>query len=148
MYKIVAENDNGGRPEAAPRFTVTVGLQEGYGDNGRIHEPGEAAALIADFLKGKAVAGEPFLTGSVSANHVVYAWGGDEPGCGSEPQIEYSGNKNPLYNSQMSDEDIWEFLDELAAHLGAALGQTRVYVEYDGALEVLQAEGQSTPTDD
>jgi hypothetical protein len=132
----------------APRFSVTVGLQEGYGPDGILHTEAEVAELVWAHLKAAAAAGKPFLTGAVSGGTLVYAWpeGPGAAGGGSEPQAVYSGNINPLYNADMSDEDIRAFLSGLAAELGTALGQTRVYVEFDREIWILQAEEKETPT--
>lgn len=142
-YKMV----DGSRGKA-PRFAITCGLQEGYGPTTKSHTADEVVGLVETYLKECAAAGKPYLTGSVTTGTVVYAWpeGDGKAGGGNEPQTTYSGNVNPLYNSSMSREAIDEFLNGLAAVLGSALGQTRVYVEYDGDLWILQAEKSETPT--
>ncbi len=143
MYKQVS-----GSRGKAPRFAVTVGLQEGYGPTAKTHTLAEVVELVLNHLKGCASNGRPFLTGGVTTGTVVYAWpeAPGQAGGGHEPQATYSGNVNPLYNSSMSREAIEEFLDGLASELGVALGQTRVYVEFDGVLWILQQEDSQTPT--
>ena len=145
MYKLV-EGSRG----AAPAFAITVGLQEGYGPSGKTHTAGEVTALVEARLKECAAAGSTYLTGSVTTGTVVYAWpeGPGKAGGGHEPQATFSGNRNPLYNSAMTAEQVETFLNWLAAVLGSALGQTRVYVAYAGDLWILQAEEKSTPTGD
>jgi hypothetical protein len=51
-----------------------------------------------------------------------------------------------LYSANLSDDEVVGLLNELAAHLGNALGQTRVYVAYRDRTWVLQAEETATPT--
>lgn len=134
---------------AAPRFAITVGLQEGYGPTGKSHTTEEVVALVEGFLKECAASGCPFLTGSVTSGSLVYAWPESKhgpAGAGHEPNAVYSGEKNPLYNSAMTAEQVSEFLNELATRLGSALGQTRIYVAYDGDMWILQKEKSTTPT--
>ena len=143
MYKLVKDSKG-----PAPRFAITVGLQEGYGPTAKIHTPAEVTELVLGHLKGCAAAGQPYLTGVVTTGQVVYAWpeGPGKAGGGHEPQVMYSGNVNPLYNSSLSGEEVEDFLNGLASELGEALGQTRVYVEFAGGLWILQAEDKETPT--
>ncbi len=143
MYKLVD-----GSRGTAPRFAITVGLQEGYGPTAKIHSVSEVIGLVLNYLKGCAASGAPYLTGSVTSGEVVYAWpeGPGTAGGGHEPQTTYGGNINPLYNAGMSRESVEVFLNGLAAELGVALGQTRVYVEFDGVLWILQVEDKETPT--
>ncbi len=143
MYKVV----EGSRGEA-PRFDITCGLQEGYGPNAKLHSADEVVSLVEAYLKECAASGRPYLTGSVTAGAVVYAWpeGEGKAGGGHEPQATYGGEKNPLYNASVTDEQVTGFLNGLASVLGAALGQTRVYVAYNGDMWILQREDAATPT--
>ncbi len=129
-------------------FSITFGLQEGYGDNAKSHTVEEVVDLIEAFLKSCAAAGRPFLTGSVTTGTVVYAWpeGEGKAGSGHESQASFTGNQNPLYNGNMSQIEVEGFLNDLAAEVGTALGQTRVYVSFDGELWILQQEESLTPT--
>jgi hypothetical protein len=124
-----------------------MGLAEGYGASAKIHTVSEVVELILDHLKTAAADGRPFLTGTVCASEVVYAWpeGPGKAGGGHEPTATYSGEVSPLYNS-MSKEDIEVYLNALAGVLGSALGQTRVYVAFSGDIWILQKEKAVTPT--
>lgn len=132
----------------APRFAITVGLQEGYGSSAKLHSVDEVVCLVEAHLKECAANGRPFLTGSVTTGVVVYAWseGPGKSGGGHEPNAVYGGEINPLYNSGMKPEDVEEFLNDLASRLGATLGQTRVYVAFNGGMWILQQEDTGTPT--
>ncbi len=134
----------------APRFAIYVGLRAGYGPNAKTHTRDEVVELVLNHLKRKAASGEEYLTGIVDDGdaEAVYAWpeGPGKAGGGHEPQVTYSGNVNPLYNASMSREAIEAFLNDLAAELGEALEQTRVYVEFAGEQWILQKEGSETPT--
>jgi len=143
MYKIV-ENSKG----KAPRFAITIGLQEGYGPTAKKHEINQVINLIEEYLRECAASGRPYLTGSIMTGTVVYAWpeGLGKAGGGHEPQATYSGEKNPLYNSAMTEKEVISFLNGIAEKLGSALGQTRVYIAYDGDMWILQKEDTATPT--
>lgn len=143
MYKMVPNSCG-----KASRFAITTGLREGYGPDAKLHISDEVIDLVEAYLRKCAAAGRSYLTGSVTTGTVVYAWPEGDGWAGSdhEPQVTYSGNINPLYNSGISHEDITEFLNGLASSLGEALGQIRVYVEFDGVLWILQREDSETPT--
>lgn len=132
----------------APRFEVTSGLAEGYGPSAKLHRLEEAVEVIAAHLKECAAAGRPFLSGRLVAGEVVYAWRseGGQAGSGHEPAAVYSGEVNPLYNASMSDQAIEAFLEGLAAAIGSALGQTRIYISLAGEMWILQREEAETPT--
>ena len=132
----------------APRFSITCGLQEGYGSDAKLHTVDEVIELVLKHLKDCAASGKPYLTGSVTTGEVVYAWpeGEGKAGGGHEPQATYSGEKNPLYNEAMTDEEVINFLSCLAEVFGSALGQTRVYIIYDGDMWIIQQEETTTPT--
>lgn len=132
----------------APRFEITVGLAEGYGPSAKLHTTEEVVEFVLAHLKARAATGQAYLTGGVTTGTVVYAWpeGPGAAGGGHEPQAVYSGNVNPLYNADLTTEQVVEVLNDLAGELGAALGQSRVYVSYAGDLWILQAEDTETPT--
>lgn len=132
----------------APVFSVTFGLKEGYGEFAKTHAVSEVVELIEAHLKKCAANSKPYLTGIVSTGELVYAWpeGEGKAGSAHESSVIYSGNKSPLYNSNFSDEDIETFLNALASEVGEALGQTRVYVAYNGVLWILEDEEKTTPT--
>lgn len=127
-------------------FTITVGLAVGYED-GPTRDPKLATDIHAEWMKGKIAAGDPYLTGIFTEATLSYAW--PRPGHGgegvsrAEPALVFSGDVSVLYQSDLSDGDAMLLLDDLAARLGAALGQTRVYVSYRSTTWVLQAEGVS-----
>ena len=131
----------------APRFAITVGLQEGYGPSAKIHSADEVISLVEAHLKECASTGRPYLTGSVTAGTVVYAWleGEGSAGGGHEPAACYSGEVNPRYNAGMTPKAVEEFLNGLAECLGVALGRPMVYVAFKGEIWILQREESATP---
>jgi hypothetical protein len=139
-YKVL--QDSKGR---APRFSITVGLREGYGPSAEVHDVGEVVVRVEKYLRDCSLVSRSFLTGLVTAGTVVYAWPGLKGGSANEPVAVYSGEVNPLYNSSMCREDIEKFLNGLAEVLGVYLKQTRVYVAFDGDMWILQEECSATP---
>jgi len=130
-------------------FAITLGLSEGYGESAKVHTRQEVVDAALAYMKAKAAAGEPFLTGTVSAEGtVVYAWpeSPGKSGGGKENTIVFYGEVSVLYNADTSDEDVKAMLDDMATSLGSILGQTRVYVAYRDQTWVLQAEQTATPT--
>jgi hypothetical protein len=142
-YRVIEESVG-----KAPSFAITVGLREGYESSSKTHTIGRVIFLMESFLKSCAAERRPFLTGVVTTGEVVYAWPLETGGALSshEPVAIFSGEKNPLYNSAMSDHQAVEWLLNLASHLGEELGQTRVYVVYDGHMRILQKDGAKHPT--
>lgn len=133
----------------APGFRVMLGLREGYGPNAKTHSLDEVVSLIEAYLEARAVAGKPYLTGMVIGGTAIYAWADQrsgQSGSGNEPQVIYQGNKIPLYHSGLLEEEVRDLLTELADYLGAALGQTRVYVTYGDSMWIRQKEESETPT--
>lgn len=130
-------------------FKIVVGLQEGYSTTGKVHTVDEVVQAALEWMKSRADAGQDFLTGTVVAGTVVYAWrpnGPSKAGGGYEPVAEFHGEVSPLYAAHLTDGEVKVMLDEFAATLGRALGQTRVYVAYRNETWVLQAEQTVTPT--
>lgn len=130
-------------------FAITTGLQEGYGPTGVTHNVNDVVNAAAAWMKSRAAAGQPFITGTVSAvGTVVYAYptGSGAAESGTEPSATFSGEVSVLYSANLADEQVVDLLNNLAASLGNALGQTRVYVAYRDRTWVIQAEETATPT--
>lgn len=129
-------------------FELAVGLRQGYGDDAVTHTLPEVVDLIVGHLKSRAAAGKKYLTGTVVAGEVCYAWpeGQGKAGGGHEPVALYRGEVSPLYNAETSDEEAVEILTDLAAELAEVLGQTRVYLVYHEEIHVFQREDKETPT--
>lgn len=131
-------------------FQVTAGLRVGYDAAAVTHTVEEAVQVILENLKSRAATGLLYLTGTVTTGEVVYAWpeGPGKAGGGHEPVALYQGEVNPLFNKDLLNrpEAVREILDELGAALGVALGQTRIYLAYDGEMWILQKEETVTPT--
>jgi len=127
------------------QFCITVGLWKGYAANAVTYDTDTVVQVAMDWMHRRAEAKQPFLTGTVTKGDVVYAWPG---GSGNEPVAQFSGEVSPLYNSTLTNAEAKVLLDELAAELGTALEQVRVYVAYCDETWIIQAEGSFTPTDE
>lgn len=130
-------------------FAITVGLAEGYGANARRHDRQEVIDAALGWMKQRVTDGKPYLSGTVSAEGTVaYAYA-ITPGnvCGDcEDVVVFFGEVSVLYNANLTDGDVKEILNDMAAHLGTTLRQTRVYVAYRDEAWVLQATESATPT--
>jgi hypothetical protein len=129
-------------------FEIMLGLREGYGAHRQQREH-TITDVIAAHHDWQEVQGH--VQGiAVLECHLSYGWpvingaihGADEPAC------LVSGNINILYDGVLTDLEGQERIISLASHLAAALGQTRVYVRYNGYSLVLHHEGADTPTGD
>ena len=129
-------------------FAITVGLQEGYGPTGRLHDHYGACDIIKKWIKERAAAGLTFIGGTLTDGDVIYGWLNDQEVAiaNDEPVVVFSGEVSVIYNFDVSDGEIIGLLNDLAGRLGSELGQTRVYVTYRDKAWVLQAEGEKTPT--
>lgn len=143
MYKVFPGSDGFRRS-----FSISLGLIEGYGPKGKVHDEFEVVEAAFAWMKARAAEGKPYLTGTVSVGTVVYAWpdGPGKAGGGSKSSVEFSGEVSPLYNTDLSDGEVVELLNELASILGVELGQNRIYVAYCDEVWILQREETATPT--
>lgn len=136
-YEIVA-NSRGSRRE----FKITVGLREGYDPEGRVYDIGEATKIALRWMTERAGAGKPFLSGMVTRGEVAYAWREDgSVGRDREPVAIFTGEVIPLYAGQVADGEIEAMLNELAALLGAALKQERIYIAYRDQTWIVKRKG-------
>ena len=129
-------------------FQVSFGLRAGYGADAKEFTLEQAKAALHGWMHARAAAGQPFLTGQLMAGQVVYAWpdGPGKAGTGDEPGAMFVGEVSVLYDAAATDDEVVARLDELAAHLGNALEQTRVYAAYGDKTWVMEVEKGETPT--
>lgn len=137
-YEIVA-NSRGPRRE----FKITVGLREGYDPEGRVYDVSEATKIALRWMTGRAAAGKPFLSGMVTRGEVAYAWRNENNSVGRdrEPVAIFTGEAIPLYAGEVGDAEIEAMLNELAALLGAALRQERIYIAYRDQTWIVKRKG-------
>lgn len=124
-------------------FLITGGLQEGYGPSEKLHNLGEVVAAHHGWQKVK----ELIMGVMISGDTVSYGWPQDGAiQCASEPGFAISGSVNPIYDAELTDEQVWERLVSMAGFVAGELGQTRIYVTFAGVTKILQAEASETPT--
>ena len=113
-------------------FRITLGLRAGWHQSGRIYDIEEAVRAAHAWMKRRADAGLPFLSGMFTRGEVVYAWprAGEAAGSDREPVAIFTGEALPLYSSHLDDAAICALLDELAAEMGAVLEQEDLHLAY------------------
>lgn len=133
---------------SAPRrsYSITVGLREGFGDDGIVHNIEEVQNAIMCWIATRAVDGRGFLSGTLGQQVVLYGLGSRDDAEGvCEPVAVFTGFVSVRRTPILSDEEVCEMLDELAARLGGLLGQVRVNVEYLDTTWVIEAEEAILP---
>jgi hypothetical protein len=139
-YEIVA-NSRGERRE----FKITVGLREGYDPDGRVYDVSEPTKIALRWMTDRAAAGRPFLSGMVTRGEVAYAWRRQDGSAGRdrEPVAIFTGEVIPLYAGGLTDAEVEAMLNELAALLGEALRQERIYIAYRDQTWIVKRKGSA-----
>jgi hypothetical protein len=122
-------------------FRITVGLREGWDEEGRVYDVSEAVRTARAWMRRRVAAGLPALSGMFTRAEVTYAWPRRDGSVGSdrEPVAIFTGEAVHAYLGHLPDPDIEALLNELAAELGAALGQERLYVAFCDRTWILDA---------
>ena len=126
-------------------FRISVGLREGWDEEGRVFDVSEAVRTARAWMKGRVAAGQPALSGMFFRAEVTYAWPRADGTVGSdrEPVALFTGEAVHAYLGHLPDGEVEAMLNELATLLGAALGQERIYVAFVDKTWILDAEGRS-----
>ncbi len=134
---IVIEGSRGPRRD----FRITVGLREGWDEEGRVYDISEAVRTARSWMRRRVEAGLPALSGMFTRAEVTYAWPRPDgsAGSGREPVAVFTGEAVHADLGHLPDPEIEAMLNELAAELGAALGQERIYVAFCGETWILDA---------
>lgn len=137
-YEIVG-NSRGQRRE----FKITVGLREGFDPEGRVYDVSEPTKIALRWMTERAAAGRAFLSGMVTRGEVAYAWRRQDGSAGRdrEPVAIFTGEVIPLYAGGLADAEVEAMLNELAALLGAALRQERIYIAYRDQTWIVKRKG-------
>ncbi len=122
-------------------FRITVGLREGWDDEGRVYDISEAVRTARAWMGRRVGADLPALSGMFTRAEVTYAWPRPDGSAGSdrEPVAVFTGEAVHAYLGGLPDADIEAMLNELAVELGAALGQERIYVSFCNRTWILDA---------
>jgi len=128
-------------------FRIAVGLREGWDPEGRVFDASEAVRTARAWMRRRVEAGLPALSGMFTRAEVTYAWPRPDGTVGSdrEPVAIFTGEAVHAYLGHLPDAAIEAMLNELAAELGAALGQERLYVAFCDRSWILDA-GVDAPT--
>lgn len=126
-------------------FRISVGLREGWDEEGRVFDVSEAVRTARAWMKRRVAAGQPALSGMFARAEVTYAWPRADGSAGSdrEPVALFTGEAVHAYLGQLSDDEVEAMLNELARALGEALGQERIYVAFADRTWILDAEGRA-----
>jgi hypothetical protein len=122
-------------------FRITVGLREGWDEEGRTYDVSEAVRTARAWMKRRVEAGRPALSGMFTRAEVTYAWPRPDGTVGSdrEPVALFTGEAVHAYLGHLPDVEIEAMLNELAIELGVALGQERIYVAFSEQTWILDA---------
>lgn len=122
-------------------FRITVGLREGWDQEGRVYDVSEAVRTARRWMQRRVEAKLPALSGMFARAEVTYAWVKDDGSAASdrEPVAIFTGEAVHAYLGHLPDAEIEAMLNELAGELGAALGQERLYVSFCGKTWILDS---------
>jgi len=122
-------------------FRITVGLREGWDEEGRVYDVSEAVRTARAWMTRRVTAGLPALSGMFARAEVTYAWPRPDGSVGSdrEPVALFTGEAVHAYLGDLPDTAIEDLLNELAIELGRALGQERLYVTFCDRTWILDA---------
>jgi hypothetical protein len=134
---VLVEGSRGPRRD----FRITVGLREGWDDEGRVYDVSGAVRTARSWMRRRVEAGLPALSGMFTRAEVTYAWPRPDgtAGSGREPVAVFTGEAVHAYLGHLPDPDIETMLNELAVELGVALGQERIYVAFCDDTWILDA---------
>jgi len=122
-------------------FRITVGLREGWDEEGRVYDISEAVRTARSWMRRRVEAGLPALSGMFTRAEVTYAWARPDgsAGSGREPVAVFTGEAVHAYLGHLPAPEIEAMLNELAVELGAALGQEKIHVAFCGETWILDA---------
>ena len=115
-------------------FQLTLGLREGYAEGNPEHSLADAQKAYREWMQARVDAKLRFVTGLLDSCVLTFPVRVGEEGfrVTQEPGVMLTGSLSPHYDKGRSDEEVIATLNDLAQHLGVALGQVRVYVSYCG----------------
>jgi hypothetical protein len=113
-------------------FRITVGLREGYHQDGLLHLADEVTQVAADWMAERLALGEPVISGMITAGEVIYAGKAQGGGVqqGREPVAIFAREVIGTVAAGLSDAAVEAQLNDLAQRLGHELAQEHVTVAY------------------
>jgi hypothetical protein len=135
---VLVEGSRGPRRD----FRIAVGLREGWDQDGRVFDVSEAVRTARSWMVRRVEAGLPALSGMFTRGEVTYAWRRPDGTVGSdrEPVAIFAGEAVHAYLGHLPDAAVESMMNELAAELGAALGQERIYLSFCDRTWIIDAE--------
>lgn len=128
-------------------FAITVGRRPGYSPDAPPISEHAAANAFFVWMTERIGHQLPYLTVLMAPGTLLYGW--DEPPGGAtvrcEEALTFTGEASVLHHAHLTDREVMAMVDSLAARIGNALAQTRVYVTYRSLAWVLEAEGETSP---
>ncbi len=139
---VFVEGSRGPRRE----FRIAIGLREGWDEEGRVYDVSEAVRTARAWMVRRVEAGLPAVSGMFTRGEVTYAWRQSDGrvSSGREPVAIFAGEAVHAYLGHLTDTAIEAMLDELAAELGSALGQERIYLSFCDRSWIIDAEQRHT----
>ena len=122
--------------QVARSFRLTIGLIEGY-SGGKLHTQEEVGEIVTEWLLEQKRDNKPYLPGCIIAGTIFY-YGRESAKLIAEPVALYEGDVSPEYNAGLTDADVISTLHELAVILAERLNQVRIYLRYNGVIQILQ----------
>jgi hypothetical protein len=125
-------------------FSITLSLQEGYGEEGLVH----SVALIFPALMAFSALKDYEIGGTVREEKIFYSYrsgpAGREMTWKTEPGVVISGLFPPNKFARMSDDKLIKIIGELVQFLADLTKQTSVHAEVCGHHFAWKREGQLT----
>ncbi len=119
-------------------FSIVWGLRDCLFGTKKIYSIKDAADFITEFQREKISRGQVYLDGKLIECKFVYSYKEKSPFSNTEPQVIFFGTRDPIYNPEISDMDIEEFVCSLAAYVAEKLGQERVLITYGNKTKVIK----------
>lgn len=115
-------------------FQITLGLREGYMEGTPEHSFADAEKAYREWMQNRVEKKLRIITGLLDTMTLTFPVRTGEEGfrVTQEPGVMLTGSLSPHYDKGRSDHEVIACLNDLAQHLGAALGQARVYVSFAG----------------
>lgn len=119
-------------------FSVIWGLKDSSTNSEKLFSLDEVIEFVGEFQRKKIMKNKLYLDGRVSEARFVYSFIEEIPFSHDEPQAVFSGFKDPVMNSELSDLEAEEFLCSLGAYVGERLRQERVLITYGDKVKVIK----------
>lgn len=121
-------------------FSLTWGLKDCINKTNKLYTLNDAIKFIGEFQRKKISQNKLAIDGRVCESLIIYSYQDENPFSQQEPQVIFSGFKDPIINSDISELNIEEYLCSLGAFVAEKLGQERVLITYGDKVKVIKLE--------